>query len=273
MLTEVFYLSVNLTHKKKIALLKGQLTQLNSIDFDPDRLEKLYHFENRTKKIFAVVFSDSDEYISKLNAISYSAPSIFDDDMFISPEHLYFYEGIKNATLLLKGAIEDIEFEEEISAEITPQVNIPQLDKSKVFIVHGHDDALKIEVALFVKRLGLEDIILHEQNNRGMTIIEKFEANSDVGFAIVLYTPCDVGRSVSSDNEKPRARQNVIFEHGYFVAKLGRENVVALNKGDVEVPNDLSGMIYTSYEKDDWKRQIAHELEESGYKIDYKSIR
>lgn len=145
--------------------------------------------------------------------------------------------------------------------------------KDKVFIVHGHDDGLKNEVARFVENQGLEAIILHELSNRGQTIIEKFEANSNVGFAIVLYTPCDLGRSASSLEEQSRARQNVVFEHGYFVAKLGRDNVVALNKGDVEVPNDLSGMIYTSYERDNWKRDIAHELSHSGYSIDFSKVR
>jgi len=154
----------------------------------------------------------------------------------------------------------------------TPALEVVPHSKTKIFIVHGHDDGLKNEVALFVQRLGIEPIILHEQANRGHTIIEKIEANSDVGFAIVLYTPCDMGRVSSSKEEKPRARQNVVFEHGYFVAKLGRENVVALNKGYVEVPNDLSGMIYTSYDQNTWKRDIAHELHHSGYNIDFSRV-
>ena len=267
-------MSANLSYPKKINLLKRQLEELNSIGFDDERFEKIYHLHNKTKKVFSVIYPNADEYISKLDDISYS-PFIFDEDINTHTEQLYFYEGFKNTRLLLEGAIKDIEFEQEISEEITPLVSQPTIiptDKSKVFIVHGHDNNLKNEVALFINRLGLEEIILHEQTNRGKTIIEKFEANSNVGFAIVLYTPCDVGRSISSSEDKTRARQNVIFEHGYFVAKLGREHVVALNKGDVEIPNDLSGMIYISYEKDDWKRQIAHELKESGYEVDFSKV-
>ena len=76
-----------------------------------------------------------------------------------------------------------------------PTVTKPKapMDKSKVFIVHGHDDAAKSEAARFVEKLGFKAIILHEQASLGDTIIEKIEKNSNVGFAIVLYTPCDEG--------------------------------------------------------------------------------
>ena len=91
---------------------------------------------------------------------------------------------------------------------------------NKVFIVHGHDDALKNEVARFIEKLGLEAIILHEQANKGKTIIEKIEYYSDVSFGIVLYTPCDIGGE-TKENLQPRARQNVVFEHGYLIGKIG----------------------------------------------------
>ena len=105
-----------------------------------------------------------------------------------------------------------------------PTVNKPKapMDKSKVFIVHGHDNAAKEAVARFVEKIGLEAIILHEQASSGNTIIEKIEANSNVGFGIVLYTPCDLGASQEKKDElKPRARQNVVFEHGYLMGKIG----------------------------------------------------
>ena len=94
-------------------------------------------------------------------------------------------------------------------------------DKSRVFIVHGHDDALKNEVARFVEKFGLKTIILHEQASSGNTIIEKIEEHSNVGFGIVLYTPCDVGaKSEKSPNLQLRARQNVVFEHGFLIGKI-----------------------------------------------------
>lgn len=269
----------NLPFARRKSLIERQLHELNAIEYNNDRHEKIEIFKRKTKQIFRKVLSDSDEYISDLEGISYS-PLVytFDERYDHALEYDSFQSGVQQATTLLRSAISNIEIEKELSDEDkeTEEKSILQngisRDTNKVFIVHGHDDGLKNEVALFIKRLGLEEIILHERTNRGKTIIEKFEANSDVGFAIVLYTPCDVGRSISSSEDKTRARQNVIFEHGYFVAKLGREHVVALNKGDVEIPNDLSGMIYISYEKDDWKRQIAHELKESGYEIDFSKV-
>ena len=148
------------------------------------------------------------------------------------------------------------------------------MDKSKVFIVHGHDNAAKESVARFVEKIGLEAIILHEQASSGNTIIEKIEANSNVGFAIVLYTPCDVGVSKGEkDQLKPRARQNVIFEHGYLIGKIGRKNVSALVKGDVETPNDISGVVYIKMdEADSWKYAVGKEMKACGYDVDLNKI-
>ena len=131
------------------------------------------------------------------------------------------------------------------SEALTPDKPKIPMDKSKVFIVHGHDEAAKEAAARFVEKIGLEAIILHEQASSGKTIIEKIEANSNVGFAIVLYTPCDEGAPKGKkDHLKPRARQNVVFEHGYLMAKIGRKNVCPLVKGDLETPTDISGIVY-----------------------------
>lgn len=158
--------------------------------------------------------------------------------------------------------------------EETPNNPKAPMDKSKVFIVHGHDGEAKQAVARFVENLGFEAIILHEQASAGNTIIEKIEANSNVGFGIVLYTPCDLGRSKEEkDQLKPRARQNVVFEHGYLIGKIGRENVCALVKGDIETPNDISGVVYIKMDEGDgWKLAVAKEMKESGYEVDLNKI-
>lgn len=173
---------------------------------------------------------------------------------------------------------------EECSSQIqeaTPKSNAltsdkpsKTIDKSKVFIVHGHDDAAKQAVARFVEKIGLEAIILHEQASSGKTIIEKIEASSNVGFAIVLYTPCDVGASKGEkDQLKPRARQNVIFEHGYLIGKIGRKNVCALVKGNIETPNDISGVVYIKMDESEaWKYQVAKEMKARGYDVDLNKI-
>ena len=173
---------------------------------------------------------------------------------------------------------------EECSSQIqeaTPKSNAltsdkpsKTMDKSKVFIVHGHDNAAKEAVARFVEKIGLEAIILHEQASSGKTIIEKIEANSNVGFGIVLYTPCDLGRSKEEEDQlKPRARQNVVFEHGYLMAKIGRKNVCALVKGDVETPSDIRGLVYVQMdERGAWKYDVANEMEACGYAVDRSKI-
>ncbi len=144
-------------------------------------------------------------------------------------------------------------------------------NKRKVFIVHGMDNEAKQEVSRFIEQLGLVAIILHEQASSGMTIIEKIEHYSnDADFALVLYTPCDLGRGGHESHLPPknRARQNVVFEHGYFMAKLGRENVCALVKGDLETPNDISGVVYVKLDPAGaWRMEVAKELRACGYAI------
>ncbi|HGT2342762.1 TPA: TIR domain-containing protein [Yersinia enterocolitica] len=143
-------------------------------------------------------------------------------------------------------------------------------DKTKVFIVHGQDDLARLEVSSFLSKLGLEPIVLHEQASSGSTIIEKIEKYTDVGFGVVLYTPCDTGAKQTVEPEyRPRARQNVVFEHGYLIGKLSRKNVCALVKGDVETPNDISGVVYVPQDAAGaWKLMLAKELKSSGYNID-----
>lgn len=149
----------------------------------------------------------------------------------------------------------------------------PPLGNSKVFIVHGHDSGAKESIARFVERQGLEAVILHEQASRGMTIPEKLVAHSDVGFAVILLTPDDLGRSASDGNERPRARQNVILELGYFVGYLGRDRVCALMKGDIELPTDYVGTVYVPLDDGGaWKMDLAKEMDAAGYDIDFNKV-
>lgn len=152
------------------------------------------------------------------------------------------------------------------------QISTKELDLTKVFIVHGHDDLLKNQVARFIEKLGLEAIILHEQASSGNTIIEKIENYSSVGFGIVLYTACDIGgENDENPNLQNRARQNVVFEHGYLMGKIGRRNVCALVKGNIEKPNDISGVVYIPT-IGEWKLNLSKELKNSGYLIDMNLV-
>jgi len=153
---------------------------------------------------------------------------------------------------------------------ISGNVKGEDLGNKSVFIVHGHDKALKEEVARFVEKIGLSSIVLHERPNEGMTIIEKFEKHSKTSFAIVLMSPDDAGNSVNRlPSLNGRARQNVIFELGYFFGKLGRKNVCAIVKGSIEKASDSDGILYIPYgTTDDWKLLLVRELKAAKLNFD-----
>lgn len=177
--------------------------------------------------------------------------------------------------LVRKGYISQEQFDaslalKEPSAPVVSPVNegAGQFNSSQVFIVHGHDEIAKLEMADFITSLGLTPIILHMQPSSGRTIIEKIEYYSNVGFGIVLYTPCDVGSKVGDLTGKYRARQNVVFEHGYLIGKLGRPRVVAVVKSSVETPNDISGVVYVSLDEQNiWKETLKTEMRSVGYQV------
>lgn len=138
-----------------------------------------------------------------------------------------------------------------------------------IFIIHGRDDGTKETVARFIDQLGLKPIILHEQPHQGQTIIEKFERHAEVAFAIAILTPDDTGGLAEEDQSlKPRARQNVIFEFGYFMGKLGRQRVCALKKENVEAPSDYDGVLYIRFnESGAWKMELVKELKNAGFDV------
>lgn len=177
-------------------------------------------------------------------------------------------------SLILDVENDEFQLTESVRKPQTPALqDVKEFDFSKVFVVHGHDDHAKERTARFVEKLGLTSIVLHEQASRGRTIIEKIEEYSNVGFAIVLYSPDDLGNAKTDAENgelKGRARQNVILEHGYLMGKLGRENVVPLVIGKVELPNDISGMVYISDK--DWKVDVAREMKDAGYDIDFNKL-
>lgn len=178
--------------------------------------------------------------------------------------------------LLRKSYITQQQLEASKALKELPAPRVPPLgpsgqhvfNTSQVFIVHGHDDLAKLEMADFIEALGLEPIILHMQASLGRTIIEKMEYYSNVGFGIVLYTPCDVGSKVGVLNGNYRARQNVVFEHGFLIGKLGRPRVAAVVKDTVETPNDISGVVYVALDQQgSWKEELKTEMRSVGYNV------
>ncbi|MBS9525667.1 nucleotide-binding protein [Litoribacter alkaliphilus] len=138
-----------------------------------------------------------------------------------------------------------------------------------VFIIHGHDELLKTEVQLLLHRAGVNNIVLHELADKGRNIIEKLiEETDSANYAIALLSPDDV-----LNNGTKRARQNVILEIGYFLGKLGKSRVRLLKKGEVEIPTDLSGILYQNYdESGSWEIKICKELQSVGIFVDLEAI-
>lgn len=173
--------------------------------------------------------------------------------------------GLIATKIVFEGYLDEIE-----TAVVMNVGKLPDLTTDRVFIVHGHDGELKHAVARLVEKQGLEAIILSEQANKGKTIIEKFEENSDVSGAICLFTADDFGRAKADPNEKARARQNVVFEAGYFMGKLSRERVVIIAESGLELPSDMQGIVYTN--KNNWEVDVLKDLKAMGYPIDFNKF-
>jgi predicted nucleotide-binding protein len=115
----------------------------------------------------------------------------------------------------------------------------------KVFIIHGHDSTLVKETRNYVQSMNFIPVVLIDEDDRSLTIIEKFELYaSDCAFAIALLTPDDKQAEDLIPQERFRARQNVIYELGWFCGRINRCNTVLIHKGKVEMPSDLSGVLY-----------------------------
>lgn len=200
-----------------------------------------------------------------------------DPEFALNFSHTYFYSGkkiIANIHSMVAQLIIPFarDYKEYILQKGTVEMELKIPLSNKIFIVHGHDNGAKSEVARFLEKIGFEAIILHEQANQGKTIIEKIDAYGNVGFAVVLLTPDDEG-CTKGESLSPRARQNVILELGYFIGRLGRDKVCALKKGDVEIPSDFMGVVWENMDQNGaWKQSLAREFNAAGHKIDWNSV-
>lgn len=143
---------------------------------------------------------------------------------------------------------------------------------TKIFIVHGHDDGVLNGVARYIEKLGLDAVVLHEKQNKGRTIIEKFEDECrGVGFAIILMTGDDRGgrKADTFEQQSMRARQNVILELGFFIGKLGRQRVLVLYEDGVEIPSDYNGVLFIKHDSaGSWKVNTAKEIKAASIDVD-----
>lgn len=238
---------------------------LSRVKSDDPRFET---WQTKVERLLKKVYGkDSDEHIKFLNtSFSPMVYTMYDTD---SDYIEACADGLKSTKSVFSVYLEEMA---DNSEEPSLPANIEEnaSDFSKVFIVHGHDEALKEAVARLVERQNIKAIILNEQANGGKTLIEKLEGYSDVGGAICLFTPDDEGKEKGALELSARARQNVVFEAGYFMGKLGRDKTVILSQGDVELPSDMQGIVYTNNEE--WRYKMLKELKAMGYAIDFEQL-
>ena len=188
---------------------------------------------------------------------------------------VFLAEGKDQALALLASAVrllkDELEEHDNLSTAVTPQ---PRAARRKIFVVHGHDEAALQSMARFLEHLDLEPIVLKEQPDKGLTVIEKFvEYAGQARFAVVLLTPDDLGGAAAAVMQQDRARQNVIFELGFFVGQLGRGQVCLMRKGQVEMPSDLLGVIYKDMDPSEgWKLKLGQELKVAGLDFDANKL-
>lgn len=213
------------------------------------RCAKMLTQDQRTKGCFILLYSVLDR------------SSMVDDLRALGPNVLFLQKSVDHDALA-----KTVRFLLQLPAGTS-------LGNAKVFVVHGRDGESRETVARFLQRLGLEPILLFEQSRGGgLTVIEKLESHADVPCAVVLLTPDDSG-ALKGDILKSRARQNVIFELGYFVGKIGRKNVYALYKDEVELPSDYHGVLYIRFDSEGaWRLQLAGQLKAAGLPIDLNSV-
>jgi predicted nucleotide-binding protein len=252
--------------------LKGQLNEIPVGD-----VTRLDAFKKRATMIATRVFPQ-DRYAFEIQNASFYPRAVAPRTVMqnsATPEKLW-ENGRTKVLSILNTMEEDLKLFSG-TRESDSVVSETKERSNKVFIVHGHDDEMKVAVARLLEQLGLDTIILHEQPNKGKTIIEKFSNYADVGFAVVLLSADDVGRAKNASESamKYRARQNVIMELGYFLGRLGRENVAALYRPgeDFEIPSDFSGVLYTEYDRaGHWRFSLVQELKASGYDVDANKL-
>ena len=149
--------------------------------------------------------------------------------------------------------------------------------RRRIFVVCGTDGEMEQAVTNALTKLKLVPLVLCEEPSQGRKIVEHFQEYSDVGFAVVLLSPDD---SVYVKDEPPtkrklRPRQDVVFELGFLLGKLGKSNVLVFFKecAYFEIPTDFEGIKVAAFDdRDSWKLALIRELTNRGYTVDAERI-
>ena len=246
--------------------LRGVLDRVPALMGLPSDASEFKKWRRDVRISVAYVFGDDSNHVKELKDIRF-VPMVIggatDDSDFREARN----GGLRETQAVLESMIDEVgEWSED--QEMALHRSKPNMDTRKIFVVHGRDEGAKHEMARFVEKLQLQPVILSEKPNVGRTIIEKFEVHADVGYAIVLLTGDDRG-GLQGEDPRPRARQNVIFELGFFIGKLGRERVCALTKGSPEILSDYAGVAYVTMDGGgQWKMEVVRELKAAGFDVD-----
>lgn len=257
--------AINATIEKGIAIRDRRITTREEWE---DAKGKLAYWRNATAEYLRSAFdspsiADNFEKSRRLVTVKTDPP--------LARQLEHFRTDINQQLNHLRGLLGRVGLMDvsDQSAVIVGSSQLTNTSDRKVFIVHGRDEGARDKLVAFLRKVGLDPIVLDEIPSAGRTIIEKFEQTaSTVGYAVVLLTPDDAGALKDAGDQQDRARQNVIYELGYFAGKLGRGKVCLLQKGTIEIPSDLSGIVYVSLDKGDWQQRLASELKVAGMAID-----
>lgn len=259
---------------KQTELLNGLIIFINNYN----EIDKSEVIKRHARMIIRKVLNTED-YNSEIAGIQFT-PSIVAHNIpgfenASTTLHRVFQKGKQELISLIETIKMEIKIDSEMSRTYFYNNSSTHVNNTKkVFVVHGHNLEIKYDVARTLEQLGLEPIILHEQPNKGRTLIKKFTDYSDVDFAIVIISADDYGYSKNNkpSEKKFRARQNVVFELGFFIAKLGFEKVFPLVENlSIEKPGDFDGVMYVSYNAE-WKQKLVQELKAVGYEIDANKL-
>lgn len=261
---------------RKLALLDEQVAAAKS--GSPSDFEG---WRTQTDVVLRTVMGELSNIYYQFRDVRYT-PGSFTAGTDFAP---FRERGILKVVSLLEAAKRELELKEELrqtalTAEVEEIIDVHDKgasgDSGRIFIVHGHDEAKKFQLARFLKDLtDQEPVILHEQPNKGAVLIEKLEASAArTGFAVVLLTADDMGRAKKETEDKPRGRQNVVFELGFFMGALGRSNVAVLMEPGIEEPGDVTGLVYTPLDDGGaWKAALASEIEDAGIAVKWSALR
>lgn len=263
----------SVTPEQGLTLLSQQITKAKSLLANRPLNSAAYSaWETVSRDFLSKVFGSLSPNVSSVTGVGKtgSFPMNAGDDWW----ERHRSESLQKQITIMEGLVEVLQAEISLDSGQNKIITLPtpsNINSRKVFLVHGQDSAAENIAARFLEKLELDLTILHEQPNQGRTIIEKFQDYSNVAFAVVLLTPDDRGGPFadSYEDQKQRARQNVIFEMGYFIGRLGRNRVCALYSEGVEIPSDYSGVLFIKFdEAGAWRLQLAKEIKAAEIDID-----